>query len=242
MVDLSKYNRDNLGKLFDYAILPKNSTEKNVRNGCAEAKKYNCAAFYVSSPFWIPVVKEELAGTDIHPACGINFAWGSGTPAVKAFETEEAVRLGCTAVDMCLNVGAIRDGKWDVIKEELHAFKEAAQGALTKGIIEVCFLTDDEITRVTQMIAEVGLDYVKTASGQFDGPSMKQFLVMKKAAEGSNLGLKVSGVKFPRPQNAYAFLLAGADLIGTRAAPEIIEAIDDMRAIGLVPPYNLQVT
>lgn len=238
MVDLSKMNRSNLGKLFDYAILPKNSAEKNVRDGCAEAKKYNCAAFYVSSPFWTPVVKDELAGTDIHVACGINFAWGSGTPAVKAFETEEAISRGCTSVDMTMNVGAMIDGRWDIIKEELHSFKQAAQGALTKGIIEICFLNDDQITRVTHLIAEEGLDYVKTSTGQFEGPSMKQFMVMKKAAAGSKLGLKVSGVKFPRPQNAYAFILAGADLIGTRAAPEIIEAIDDMRAIGLVPPYK----
>lgn len=238
MVDLSKMNRESLGQLFDYAILPKNSTEKDVRSGCAEAKKYNCAAFYVSSPFWTPVVKEELAGTGILVACGINFAWGSGTAAVKAFETEEAIRLGCTSVDMTMNVGAMRDGRWDVIKEELHAFHTAAQGNLTKAIIEACFLTDDEITKATQLVAEEGIDYVKTSTGQFEGPSMNQFLVMKKAAEGSKLGLKVSGVKFPRPQNAYAFILAGADLIGTRAAPEIIDAIDDMRAIGLVPPFK----
>jgi len=238
MVDLTKMNRDNLGKLFDYAILPKNSIERDVRNGCAEAKTYNCAAFYVSSPYWVPVVKEELAGTNIHVACGINFAWGSGTPAVKAFETAEAIRLGCTSVDMTMNVGAIRDGRWDIVKEELHSFHQAAQGNLTKAIIEACFLTDDEITRVTTLVAEEGIDYVKTSTGQFEGPSMKQFLVMRKAAEGSHLGLKVSGVKFPRPQNAYAFILAGADLIGTRAAPEIIDAIDDMRAIGLVPHFK----
>jgi len=237
MVDLSKRNRDNLGSLFDYAILPKNSTEKDIRAGCAEAKKYKCAAFYVSSPFWTPVVVEALAGTSVRVACGINFAWGSGTPAVKAFETEEAIRLGCTSVDMTMNVGAIRDGRWDVVKEELHAFHAAAQGNLTKAILEACFLTDDEIRRVTSLVAEEGIDYVKTSTGQFEGPSMKQFMVIRKAAEGSRLGLKVSGVKFPRPQNAYAFLLAGADLIGTRAAPEIIDAIDDMREIGLVPPF-----
>ena len=238
MVDLSKMNRENLGSLFDYAILPKNSTEKDVRSGCAEAKKYGCAAFYTSSPFWTPVVKEELEGSGVRVACGINFAWGSGTAAVKALETEEAIRLGCTSVDMTMNVGAIRDGRWNIVKEELHAFHEAAQGNLTKAIIEACFLTDDEIAKVTALVAETGIDYVKTSTGQFEGPSMKQFLVMKKAAEGSGLGLKVSGVKFPRPQNAYAFILAGADLIGTRAAPEIIDAIDDMRAIGLVPPFR----
>ena len=75
-------------------------------------------------------------------------------------------------------------------------------------------------------------------TGQFDGPSMEQFLIMKNAVEGSATKSKVAGVKFPRPQNAYAFLMAGADLIGTRAAPEIINALDTMRAIGMVPPYK----
>ena len=237
MLDLTKATKKNLGKAFDYAILPKNTCEKNVRDGCAEAKKYNCAAFYVSSPFWTPIVKEELSGTDIHVACGINFAWGSGTPAVKAFETDEAIKAGCTSVDMTMNVGALKDRRREVTREELRLFKQAAQGNLTKAIIEICFLTDEEIIAATSMIAEAGIDYVKTSTGQFEGPSMHQFLVMKKAAEGK-LGLKVSGVKFPRPQNAYAFLQAGADLIGTRAAPEIIEALDQMREVGIVPAYK----
>ena len=64
---------------------------------------------------------------------------------------------------------------------------------------------------------------------------MDQFLVMRKTLEGTSVKLKVAGVKFPRPQNAYAFLLAGADLIGTRAVPQIVEALDQMREIGLVP-------
>jgi deoxyribose-phosphate aldolase len=67
---------------------------------------------------------------------------------------------------------------------------------------------------------------------------MEQFLVMKHALVGTDVKLKVAGVKFPRPQNAYAFLMAGADLIGTRAAIQIIEALDQMREIGLVPKYE----
>lgn len=69
-------------------------------------------------------------------------------------------------------------------------------------------------------------------------PDMSQVLLMRKTLEGSGVKLKVAGVKFPRPQNAYAFLLAGAELIGTRAALEIIDALDEMRAVGLVPPYQ----
>lgn len=235
MVDLSKITKKELGKVFDYAILPKNSTEEDVRNGCRTAVKWNCNAMYVSSSFWIPVVKEELSGSDVLVACGIAFPFGSVPSKIKAAETEDAVKKGAQSVDMTMNVGAMRSGKWAVIKEELHAFKEAAQGAYTKGIIDMAFLTDDEIRKACDHIVEAGLDYVKTATGQFEGPTMEQFMIAKKACEGTRVGLKVSGVKFPRPQNAYAFLLAGADLIGTRAAPEIICALDLMREIGLVP-------
>ena len=238
-VDLSKLTKKDAGKLFDYAILPKDSNEQKVRDGAREAVKYNCAAMYVSSPFWLPAVVEELAGSDVLPAAAINFAWGSGTPATKEFETKEAVALGAKAVDMCLNVGALRDRKLDVVRDELKRFKGAAGDALTKGILEMCFLTDDDIKVACELLIETGIDYMKTASGQFEGPSMKQFLVAKEACKGTSVKLKVSGVKFPRPQNAYAFLLAGADLIGTRAAPEIIDSLDSMREIGLVPAYSL---
>jgi len=238
-IDLSKATKESLGKVFDYAILPKDTTEQKVRDGAAEAKKWNCAAMYVSSSFWIPVLVEALADSDVLPACGINFAWGSGSPAVKEFEAKEAVALGARSIDMCLNVGALKDKKYDVIRDELQRFKGAAGDvALTKGILDMAFLTDDEIKVACDLLAECHIDYMKTATGQFEGPTMHQFLIAKKQLEGTKVGLKVSGVKFPRPQNAYAFLLAGAELIGTRAAPEIIGALDEMREIGLVPAYK----
>mgnify|MGYP001195762298 CR=1 FL=1 len=103
---------------------------------------------------------------------------------------------------------------------------------------EVCFLTDEEIAAACKMVAAAGLDYAKTSTGQFDGPSMEQFLVMRDTLKGTNIKLKVAGVKFPRPQNAYAFIMAGAELIGTRAAPATIDALDQMREIGIVPKYH----
>jgi deoxyribose-phosphate aldolase len=137
-----------------------------------------------------------------------------------------------------MNIGALKDKKYDVVAQELKDFKEAAKDAVTKVILEVCFLTDEEITKGCQLCAEAGIDYCKTSSGQFDGPNMKQFLVMKKALEGTDVKLKVAGVKFPRPQNAYCFIMAGADLIGTRAAPRIIDGLDMAREIGIVPEYD----
>lgn len=238
MVDLKKMTKWDLGKCFDYSVLPKNSREVDIVAGCADAKKYNCAAFYAATNYWLPVMKRELEGTDIHLGIGLDFPFGGSTAYMKGKETEEAVKMGATALDIVMNIGALRSKNYEDVREGLRVFKEAAQGQMTKCILEVNFLTDDEIKLAAEMVAEAGIDYVKTSSGQFDGPTMEQYLIMKKAVEGSNCKSKVAGVKFPRPQNAYAFLLAGADLIGTRAAPEIIDALDTMREIGMVPAYE----
>ena len=238
MVDLSKMDKWSLGKCFDHSVLPKDTTEADIRRGCQEAKAYNCAAFYSASPYWTPVVKEELEGTDIHIATGLDFPFGASTVKMKGLETEEAVRLGCTALDMVMNIGALKDKNYKEVKAGLDAFVKAAEGNLTKCIMDVNFLTDDEIIAGCNLIAEAGIDYAKTSTGQFEGPSMDQFLLMKKTLKDTDIKLKVAGVKFPRAQNAYAFLLAGADLIGTRAAVAIIDALDQMREIGIVPPLQ----
>ncbi len=235
MIKLNQLDKQTVARALDFSILPKESQEAEIREGCAVTRKYGFAAFYTSSAFWTPVVKQELADLpDVEIGTGIAFPFGGAPAAVKAFETEDAVRRGCTAVDMVMNVGALKDRNYQAVAEELRLFVQAAGSAVTKCILEVCFLTDAEITAGSRLVAEAGIQYVKTSSGQFEGPSLQQFLVMKEAVQGTPVKLKVAGIKFPRPQNAYAFLLAGADRLGTRAAPEIVDALDLMRQIGLV--------
>lgn len=239
MYDFSKMTKKDFGKFFDYSVLPKQSSEEDIIRGCKEAIEYNCAAFYPNSNYWIPVVKEQLKGSGVLTATTFDFPFGTATAKMKGLMAEEAVELGAESIDMVMNIGALRSGKDDVVKEELRVVRSAIpEGILSKCIIELEFLTDDEITRAATMIAEAGFDYAKTASGQFAGMTMDQYLVMKKAVAGSGVKTKVAGVKFPRPQNAYAFIMAGADLIGTRAAPEILDHLDMMREIGLVPKYE----
>ena len=126
MIDLAKADKRSIAKAFDHSILPKNTTEAEIREGCRVTREYGFAAFYTSSPYWSPIVAEELAGTDIEVGTGISFPFGSQTAAVKAFETEEAIRRGCTAVDVVMNIGALQDGDHKAVREELHAFVEAA--------------------------------------------------------------------------------------------------------------------
>jgi deoxyribose-phosphate aldolase len=233
MIDVKTLDRASLAKLLDYSILPKNTAKQDILDGCAVAREYNFAAFYSSSAHWSPIVAKELAGTDIEVGTGIAFPFGSVPPAVKAFETADAVKRGCTAVDIVMNVGALTDGDFATVREELKLFVDAAGSAVTKCILEVCFLTDEEIAAGCDLVAEAGIQYAKTSSGQFDGPTLEQVLVMRDAVEGCDVKLKVAGVKFPRPQNAMAFIMAGAERIGTRAAPEIVDALDTLRGVGL---------
>jgi deoxyribose-phosphate aldolase len=225
-------DKSQVARLFDYAVLPKNTQEADIRSGCAVTRKYRFAAFYSASSYWTPIAAEELAGyPDVEIGTGIAFAWGAAPSVVKAFEAQDAVRRGATALDMVMNVGALKDGRYDVVLEELKAFVAAAGSAVTKAILEVCFLSGEEIAAACNLIAEAGVQYAKTSTGQFEGPSLEQVLTLT----GTGVKLKVSGVKFPRPQNAYVFLMAGADRIGTRDAPAIVDALDQFRELGIVP-------
>lgn len=230
--------KKDMGKLFDFSVLPKQTTEAEIREGCRTAIEYNCKAFCFSSSEWTPIVVEELAGTDIQVGAAIGFPFGQQSSAVKAFETAEAVRLGATVLDNVMNVGDLKDQKYSKVLDEFKAYVEAAQGVETKMIIETCYLTPDEIAKASELVAEAGIGWVKTSTGQYGGPSVMDVDIMLNAIKGSGTKVKVAGVKDPRPQNAFAFILAGAELIGTRAAPEIIDAVDDLRRIGLIPEYQ----
>ena len=235
MTDLDQLDARRLAKMLDFSILPKETTEAEIRDGCALTRRYGFAAFYTSSAYWTPLVCEELAGLDdVEIGTGIGFPFGTAPAAVKAFEVADAVRRGCTAVDMVMNIGALKSGHYAAVAEELRAFKDAASGAVTKCILEVCYLTDQEMVTGSKLVAEAGIDFVKTSSGQFGGPSLEQFLRMRDAVRGTPVRLKVAGVQFPRPQNALVFLRVGADRIGTRAAPEIVDSLEMLRAEGLL--------
>ena len=158
MIDLSKMDKKSIGKAFDHSVLPKNTQEKDIRQGCREALQYHCAAFYSASTFWTAVIKEELEGSDLLIGTGIDFPFGTSPSSLKASETEIAIKNGCTVVDMVINIGALKDKRYHILKTELDDFKKAAGDVLTKAILEVCFLTKEEITACCELIKEAGLD------------------------------------------------------------------------------------
>ena len=110
MIDLSTLTAHEVGKCFDLSVLPKQTTEDDIRQGCRQAVRYNCAAFYCSGAYWTPVVLEELSGSDVLPAAAVGFPFGSATSLAKAREAEEAVARGNRALDTVMNIGALKSG------------------------------------------------------------------------------------------------------------------------------------
>jgi len=166
MLDLRTLDRRSVARALDFSILPKQTQEAEIRAGCALTRRYGFAAFYTSSAYWTPIVKQELAGmSDVEIGTGIAFPFGSAPAAIKAFETEDAVARGCTTVDLVMNIGALKDKNYQAVREELGLFVRAAGPAVTKCILEVCYLADADIVAGCQLIAEAGIQYAKTSTG-----------------------------------------------------------------------------
>lgn len=227
---LAELNKQTLARAIDFSVLPKETTADEIRRGCELTRQYHFAAFYSSSPYWSPLIKEELSDfPDIEIGTGIAFPFGSCPPEIKAFEVDAAIKSDCTAVDMVMNVGALKSGDFLTVERELDLFIQSAQGAVTKYILDVCFLNETELKTAAKMAIDRGVNFVKTSTGQYAGPTLKQILLLREMIKGTPVKLKVAGVKDPRPTNAIALLLAGVSRIGTRAGAEIVDGLEDYK-------------
>ncbi|CUN85194.1 Deoxyribose-phosphate aldolase 2 [[Eubacterium] contortum] len=237
MVDLSKIaNKEEFAKLFDYNILGrKEATTAELYSALETMKKYKFACFMTGAAM-VPIVAEELKDLDCEIGTVIDFPFGYSDTKTKIQATQNAVKLGATSVDMVFNIRVLREHRYDYCLNELKEHVKAAEGAVTKPILEVAFLTDDEIKAGCDIIVEAEATFAKTSTGQSKGPSLEQILVIKKAVEGTNVKVK-AGVVFPKPQNSVAFFKAGCDRIGCFEAPMVVDLFDTMREIDIIPPY-----
>ncbi len=128
---------------IDHTMLKPEATTETIRRYCKEAKEYGIASVCVNTNH-VPLVAEELKDTDVKTCCVVGFPLGAMSTAAKAFEAKHAVEEGAEEVDMVLNIGAVKDGNYDFVKEDIAAVVEASKPAIVKVIIETCLLTDEE--------------------------------------------------------------------------------------------------
>ncbi|MCK3907007.1 deoxyribose-phosphate aldolase [Streptococcus suis] len=209
-----------LNKYIDHTILKPETTQAQVEKILAEAKEYDFASVCVN-PTWVALAAESLKDSDVKVCTVIGFPLGANTPAVKAFETKDAISNGADEIDMVINIGALKTGNYDLVLEDIKVVVAASGDKLVKVIIEACLLTDDEKVKGCQLSQEAGADYVKTSTGFSTGGATVADVALMRKTVGPDMGVKASGGARSY-EDAIAFIEAGASRIGASSGVAIM--------------------
>ena len=219
MKDIEKY--------IDHTLLKPEATREAIAKVCAEAKQYHFKSVCVNSCH-CRFVAEQLEGSGVDTCCVVGFPLGAMATAAKAFETAYCVENGASEVDMVINVGAVKDGDWDFVENDIRAVVGVAHDgifgrrALVKVIIETCLLTDEEKVHACEAAMRAGADYVKTSTGFSTGGANVHDVELMRKTVGVKLGVKASG-GVRTPEDAEAMIKAGASRLGTSNGVKLIQ-------------------
>jgi deoxyribose-phosphate aldolase len=211
----------NIADKIDHTMLKADATSDTIRRYCREAVRYGFASVCVNSCH-AALVTEELSGTGIKTCCVVGFPLGAMSSPAKAFEARQAVSDGASEIDMVINVGAVKDGNWDFVEEDIRAVVTAARPALVKVILETCLLTDGEKRRACEAAVSAGAGFVKTSTGFSTGGATPSDVALMKQAVGGRALVKASG-GIRTHAEACAMLEAGADRIGAGNGVPLLE-------------------
>ena len=200
-------------KLFDHTILKAEATKEAVKKICDEARAYGYMSVCVNG-YYTAYAAGELKGADVKVCTVVGFPLGQMATEAKAAETAIAVRDGADEIDMVINVGALKDRLYDVVREDIREVKKACGCALLKVIIETCLLTDEEKVKACELAKEVGADFVKTSTGFATGGAKAEDVALMRRTVGSEMGVKASG-GIRDKETAMAMEKAGASRLGT---------------------------
>ena len=213
-----------IAALIDHTILKADATREDVIKVCREARQYQFASVCVN-PYWVPLVKMELAGTPVKVCTVVGFPLGATSTEAKVCETLGAIRVGAQEIDMVINVGALRSGDADAVRLDIQAVVKAAHGAgtIVKVILETSLLNDEQKTLASRLCKQAGADFVKTSTGFSTGGATAHDVALMRAAIGPGMGVKASG-GIRTLQDVQAMTAAGATRIGASASVKIVEA------------------
>ncbi|HFR3537603.1 MULTISPECIES: deoxyribose-phosphate aldolase [Streptococcus] len=210
-----------LNKYIDHTILKPETTKEQVAQILAEAKEYDFASVCVN-PTWVAYAAQELKDSDVKVCTVIGFPLGANTPAVKAFETKDAIENGADEIDMVINIGALKSKNDELVLEDIQAVVAASGDKLVKVIIETCLLTEEEKVKACQLSKEAGADFVKTSTGFSTGGATVEDVALMRKTVGPDMGVKASGGARSY-EDAIAFIEAGATRIGASSGVAIMK-------------------
>ncbi len=219
-------------KVVDYTILDPTSTVYDVKEVCERAREHDLVAVCVN-PCFVPMAVELLKNSSVKVATLIGYPLGANTAETKAYETKDALKNGAEELEVVVSTGLIKDQEWGRIEENLRPVLEATKVSgitkdiITKAVLETYYLEEQEIEQITELIKDIGLDFIKVGTGfsSEPEPSTEDIGLIRKIV-GRGIGVETyGGVK--DFEDAINMLDAGANRIGTSYAIEVVTSEEE---------------
>ena len=220
-------NRDEVLKHVDHTLLTQTATWEEIKEILDDGIKYSTASACIPEAY-VKQSAEYVEGK--LPICTvIGFPNGYSTTAVKVFETKDAIENGASEIDMVINIGMLKDKRYQDVEDEIRQIKETCGEKILKVIIETCLLTEDEKIKMCEIVTKVGADYIKTSTGfSTAGATFEDVDLMRKHV-GENVKVKAAG-GISSFDDAEEFIRLGADHLGTSRLVKIMKNSPDAGA------------
>lgn len=221
-----KMDKKTILQHVDHTLLLQDATWAEIRQICDDAIAYGTASICIP-PSYVKQAKEYVQ--DKMAVCTvIGFPNGYMTTAAKEFETKDALANGADEIDMVINIGWVKDGKYDCIGDEIRTLKAACGDKILKVIIETCLLTDEEKIKMCQVVTDAGADYIKTSTGFSKAGATFEDVKLFSEHVGKGVKIKAAG-GISSMDDAEKFMELGADRLGTS---RIIKLVKNEQAEG----------
>lgn len=213
----------NIARMIDHTLLKPDATPDEIKKLCEEARTYSFASVCIN-PCYVAMCKELLSGSIVKVCTVIGFPLGATTTEIKRAEAEQAIKNGAQEIDMVINIGMLKQGKYDYVFNDINQVVLAAKrsNSVCKVIIESALLTDEEKIKACLISKEAKADFVKTSTGFSKGGATAGDVALMKYVVGSSVGVKASG-GIRTAEDAKLMIESGADRIGASASVKIVK-------------------
>ena len=209
--------------MCDHTLLGVTSTWEEMKKICDDGMKFGTASVCIP-PSYVKKAKEYV-GDKLAICTVIGFPNGYNTTATKVFETKDAIENGADEIDMVINIGALKDGLHDEIREEIKTIKAACGDHILKVIIETCLLTEEEKLVMCKLVTEAGADYIKTSTGFSKAGATLEDVILMRTNVGKNVLVKAAG-GISGIEDAQAFIDNGASRLGTSRVVKAVQGLE----------------
>ena len=213
-----------IAALIDHTILKPEATRDDVVKICREARQYGFASVCVN-PYWVPLVRAQLAGSTVKVCTVVGFPLGATSTEAKVAETAAALCAGAEEIDMVINIGALRSGDQEAVRQDIRQVVQTAHeaGAIVKVILETALLDDAQKAAACTLAKQAGADFVKTSTGFSTSGATAHDVALMREVVGPEMGIKAAG-GIRTLSDLRAMTAAGATRIGASASIKIVEA------------------